>query len=164
MLATRFDRPGRIVPGRARGYRVGELGTTGYYPDENMTYKFAGGGMLSTAEDLARFAVALLEGRLLAPETVRAMLTPQLAGVLVFEGDRPATPLRWQQALMWRIRKDEKGRDYVNACGTVKGFNACLAIYLEEELVVATADNAEAVGLRGALRFAEPFRRPATGQ
>ena len=114
--------------------------------------------MISTAEDLARLGAALLDGRLMRTETVRTMFTPQLDGVLAFEGDNPPTPMRWRQAFLWRIRQDEAGRDYVHHCGSVKGFNACLLIYVDEALVAATADNADSLGLGPGRALADFFR------
>jgi hypothetical protein len=40
----------------------------------------------------------------------------------------------------------------------VKGFNACLVNYVDEDLIVAIADNMEVIGFRSALQFAEFFR------
>lgn len=162
MLQTSLDVPDRIVPHRARGYLVGD-GPVRKHPRENVTYKFAGGGMLSTAEDLARMGQALLEGHLLKPESVRKMWTPQLDEVVRFREGEPLREEEFQQTLMWRIRRGEAGRNYVNHCGSVKGFNACIAIYVDEELVVATADNADSLGLAPARVFAEIFRRPPSG-
>lgn len=158
MLRTALDVAERIVPNRARGYLV-ERSDIRHHPWEDVSYKWASGGMISTAEDLARLGAALLDGRLLAPETVELMLTPQLGDdILYFRGDDPAEPLRWQQAVIWRIRQDEAGRDYVHHCGSVKGFNACLILYVDEGLVAATADNADSLGLRPARALADLFR------
>lgn len=59
---------------------------------------------------------------------------------------------------MWPIRQDEKGRDFVHECGTVKGFNSCIVMYVDEDIVVTSADNSEAVGFRPLLKFTEIFR------
>lgn len=146
MLRSGLDRTGRIVPGRATGYLVDAHGVR-EHPWEDVSYKWAGGGMISTVEDLVRFGQAILDGSLLEPETVEEMFRPRLDGVLRYREGEPATPIPWRQALMWRIRTDEAGRDYVHHCGTVVGFNACLAIYVDEGLVVAVADNAASSGL-----------------
>ncbi|MEJ2190662.1 MAG: hypothetical protein P8Y93_14935, partial [Acidobacteriota bacterium] len=61
------------------------------------------------------------------------------------------------------IRQDQAGRSYVHHCGTVKGFNACLILYVNEKLVVATADNAASLGLWPGLALADIFRRTAAG-
>lgn len=162
MASSQFDVPERIVPHRARGYKVRNGITTNYYPNENVTYKFAGGGMLSTAEDLARFGIGLLQGTLLKPETVKLMFTSQLENIKQVCNGNPPEALAWKQGLMWRIRQDEKGRDFVYACGTVKGFNSCMVMYVEEGLVVTSADNSEAVGFRPLLRLAQIFRTTST--
>ena len=161
MLSTSFDLPERIVPHRARGYKLIDGHALNYYPNENVTYKFAGGGMLSTAEDLVRFGSALLGDVLLGQEFVDSMFTPQLSSMLRFDADSGApSPLRWRQALMWRIRDDENGRTYIHHCGTIKGFNACLILYREEGLIAAVVENGggAATGLREARIFADFFR------
>ena len=163
MLRTSFDRPERVVRGRANGYLVSGSETTNY-PWEDMSYKFAGGGMLSTVEDLARLGEALLQNRLMKPETLKSMWAPQLNGVQQFRGEEPPEPLRWQQALLWRVRRDESARDFVYHCGSVKGFNACLVIYVEEELIVATADNGGGLGFAPTLDIAEFFRMESTSE
>lgn len=164
MSSSSFDLPERIVRHRARGYKLVDGQVRNYYPNENVTYKFAGGGMLSTAEDLVRFGNALLGDVLLRKELTDSMFTPQFSGILHFdEGGGAPQPLRWRQALMWRIRDDEKGRPYVHHSGTVKGFNACLILYREEGLVVAVIENGSgaATGLKEARTFADFFHEPA---
>jgi CubicO group peptidase (beta-lactamase class C family) len=166
MLSSSFDLPERIVTGRARGYEIVDGEVVNYYPNENVTYKFAGGGMLSTVEDLVRFGVAITNHRLLGEEISTEMLEPQLDDIQVFEGEDPPSDLRWEQALMWRIRRDEADRPYLHHCGQVKGFNACLIIYRDEDLIVAIIDNGSggAADLRGARGFAEIFRREEGGE
>ena len=91
-----------------------------------------------------------------APEILRAHLEEASYTVSPHFEDR--APLRWQQLLMWRIRVDDEGRPYVNHCGTVAGFNACLIIYREDDLIVAVTDNAWSTGLSTARAFADLFR------
>ncbi len=66
----------RIVRGRAQGYvrRDGELRNSELMDG---SYKLGGGGLCASAEDLARFAQALMAGELLRPETLAAMWTRQ---------------------------------------------------------------------------------------
>ncbi len=148
MLQTSFDVPSRIVPGRAKSYVPDEHGELVNYTYADVTYKFASGGMLSTVEDLVRFAVALNEGRLLDPDLVREMFRPQLDGTLLWQRDGEPTLPTWEQGLMWRLRKDsnhidtdDAERRFIHHCGTVKGFNACLVNYPDERIVVAVAQN-----------------------
>jgi CubicO group peptidase (beta-lactamase class C family) len=66
----------RIVRGRAQGYvRVGDTLQNSELMDAS--YKLGGGGLCASAEDLARFCVALLDGKLVAPATLQAMATRQ---------------------------------------------------------------------------------------
>ncbi|HKV08793.1 MAG TPA: serine hydrolase domain-containing protein [Thermoanaerobaculia bacterium] len=139
MLNTAFDIPERIVPHRAKGYYVVD-GKMLNYPYGDLTYKFAGGGMISTAEDLVRLGAALNRGALLKPETVTLMYAP-IAPVLQYREKEPPQATEFSQALIWRILKDQAGRTFVNHCGTVKGFNACLVNYPDQDLVVAILGN-----------------------
>lgn len=157
MTHTGFDIPTRIVPNRARSYWI-EKGETRNYPYNDLTYKFASGGMMSTAEDLARFAVAFNHAKLLKPETA-ALMTRPVEARLQFRSDAPPQALDFKQALIWRIRTDDGG-EYLNHCGTVKGFNACVIDYRDEDLVVTIVANSypSAPALREARAFAQLFR------
>jgi CubicO group peptidase (beta-lactamase class C family) len=157
MLHSGLDIPARIVRHRARGYLV-DGGETSNHPWEDVSYKLAGGGMISTAEDLVRLGLALTGGRLMRPETVVEMFAPQIADDILDARSDPPTPLRWRQAFGWRIRRDDAERNFVHHCGSVKGFNACLVVYVEEDLIVATADNADVLGFAPALALADLFR------
>jgi serine beta-lactamase-like protein LACTB, mitochondrial len=156
MLATSFDVPDRIVPHRARGYEVWK-GKTTNFPYGDVSYKYASGGMISSAEDLVRFGVALDHGRLLKSETIKLMDTP-MAGLQRFDPKGPQ-PLDFGQALIWRIFTDESGRQFVNHCGTVKGFNACLVIYPDADVVAAILGNGDPVtpARKAAVAFAQMF-------
>jgi CubicO group peptidase (beta-lactamase class C family) len=159
MTSAALDLPERIVPHRARGYLV-EGGNVTNYPPEDVTYKFAGGGMIGSAEDLAYFAHALNDGRLLKPDTRALMWTPQVDPVLQYNGDDPPIPeTRWKLGLIWRVRRDERGREFVYQAGTVKGFNALLIDYYHEGVVAAVVGNGHPVtpAFREALAFAEMF-------
>ena len=65
--------PRVIVPRRARGYlrtEDGELRNAAWVDPSN---RLPGGGLISTAGDMARFAIALMDGRLLSAESFAAM-------------------------------------------------------------------------------------------
>lgn len=65
-----------IVNYRARQYmrKNGQLKNAPYVDN---SFKWAGGGFISSARDLAMFGSALLSGELLKPETVDLLFTPQ---------------------------------------------------------------------------------------
>ena len=160
MFNSAFDRPEQIVPRRARGYQIAD-GRTLNYPYGDLTYKFASGGMISSADDLARFGIALNHGALLKPETLALMYKP-IDPVPRYQENGPPQPTEFSQALIWRILKDDAGRTFVNHCGTVKGFNACLVSYPEQDLVVAILANAlpAAPARREAVAIAQFFLPP----
>jgi len=65
----------QIVPHRARGYQSvnGNLENAGLM---DSSYKIAGGGWVTNSEDLVAFGLALLNGKLVKPETLAMMWTP----------------------------------------------------------------------------------------
>jgi serine beta-lactamase-like protein LACTB, mitochondrial len=65
-----------IVPHRAAGYSKLN-GKVINAPLMDSSYKIPGGGYVTTAEDLTKFASAVMMGKLLKPETTTAMWTPQ---------------------------------------------------------------------------------------
>ena len=115
--------------------------------------------MISTAEDLVRFGAALNRGMLLKPETTAMMYRSQLEGLKRFNEKGPPGDLDFEQGLIWRIFKDPSGRTFINFCGTVKGFNACLVNYPDADLVVALLGNGDETspGRTPTVNFAQFF-------
>jgi len=144
MLSSAFDIPRRVMHNRGHGYVRDEEGGRFVHPfPEDPSYKYAGGGMLSTAEDLVRFGTAILEGRLLGPEAVQEMWAPQIEpSVRRYVANGEDQPLDHEQALAWWIRTDPAGRRYPSHTGTVKGTRSFLGVFPEQELVVALQANA----------------------
>jgi serine beta-lactamase-like protein LACTB, mitochondrial len=81
MTSTRPDDIAAIVPNRARGYSPLVYGRfDGKWKNAILmdpSYKIPGGGLLSTCEDLARFAIAVMSGKLLGRESFERMTTMQ---------------------------------------------------------------------------------------
>ncbi len=75
MTHTVVDDVLEIVPHRARGYQKID-GQVRNATLMDSSYKIPGGGYVATAEDVARFAQALLEGKLLKRGTLTQMWTP----------------------------------------------------------------------------------------
>lgn len=146
MFATQFDVPSRVVQKRGRGYIRGESGRFINAPPEDPSYKYAGGGIISNVEDLVRFAIAINDGRLLAPETVAEMHRPQLEpGIRQIDPSSPdglGEPIAHEQALAWFIRTDQAGRRYPSHTGTVKGTRSFLGNWNDYGVVVALQTNA----------------------
>jgi CubicO group peptidase (beta-lactamase class C family) len=75
MGSTQVDEVATLIPNRAQGYvrlPSGELRNAAL---ADVSYKVPGGGLCSTAADVARFAMALSGGTLLKKDTLASMLT-----------------------------------------------------------------------------------------
>ena len=69
---------GRLDPGDAAGYLRYTLGPPRLAPKEGAGWLYAAGGLAMTAEDLARWDLALIDGKLLTPASFTAMSTARL--------------------------------------------------------------------------------------
>lgn len=144
MMATQFDVPSRVVHNRGHGYVRDRTGRFVHPPPEDPSYKYAGGGIISTVEDLVRLGLAINAGVLLRPETVAEMHRPQIDSS-IREGrtmSGATTPLTHDQALAWFIRTDQAGRRYPSHTGTVKGTRSFLGNFADYGVVIAIQANA----------------------
>lgn len=75
MQDSALDVQSEIIPNRQRPYTVvdGELRNA---PQTDHSYKWGGGGFIASSSDVARFAMAHLDGKFLKPETVALMFQP----------------------------------------------------------------------------------------
>ncbi len=122
----------RIIPNRARGYRRTPAGVIENCALADTSNKIPGGGLLATAEDLVRFALALQKGRLLKPETLRQMFTSQRT--------RDGRPTGY--GLGWYI-SERGGRKWVEHSGSQPGASTELLMLPERGLAVAVLTNLE---------------------
>ena len=76
MLHTRTDDRCAIIPNRTRFYQKAKSGDIQNADFLDSSYKVAGGGWLSSADDMAQFIVALLNDRLLQRSTRDLMWAP----------------------------------------------------------------------------------------
>jgi CubicO group peptidase (beta-lactamase class C family) len=155
MLATALDVQSRVVVGRSRGYSFNqETQQVEQGDDEDVSYKYAGGGILSTDEDLVRFGHALNSGKLLNKKTLAEMYRPQpTAGSTYFAKDAEEhcmpTP-NWLdtgtgawcgQALIWTTGKDARGHLYAEHSGGVKSTSSYFRNYHERDISIAVHQN-----------------------
>ncbi len=151
MQHTAADDPAPIIPGRSRFYtRDADTGAVENALYVDNSYKWAGGGFLSTAEDLVAFANALLEGRLLKPETVHLLWTSQ----------RTKDGRETEYGIGWTVDRDAKGRRRVRHSGGSQGGTANLVVYPDERLVVALLVNSDESFTGRAPAIAEMFLDP----
>ena len=131
MRHTAADQNRLIVPDRVRPYVVDEGGRLANAPYVDNSYKWAGGGLVSTPEDLVRFGLAHLEPGFLQAETLAMLHTPQKtnAGEVTDYG------------IGWRVGTDEKGRRRVGHRGGSVGGRTTFWIYPDQGLVIAMVAN-----------------------
>jgi CubicO group peptidase (beta-lactamase class C family) len=128
---------------RAAFYLRRENGVFDPAPATDPSFKLPGAGFLSTAEDLARFGAALLRPGLLSGASRREMFTP----VPLADG----TPTRYAlgfQAL------EEHGRRLMLQPGGGPGIAGWLAVYPDDDVVVALLSNATGAPLGDDVRRA----------
>ncbi len=77
MTSTRDDDSFAIIPNRVSGYARSKTGDLRNCALSDTSNKVPGGGMISTAADIVRFGRAVMEDRLLRPETRKIMWSPQ---------------------------------------------------------------------------------------
>ncbi len=130
----------RIVRHRAQGY-VREGGVLRNSELMDGSYKLGGGGLCSSADDLVRFAAALLQGKLVAPETLAAMWTPQKtsAGATI------------DYALGFRVAERRGNREVYHG-GAQSRVSTFLLLLPERRVAVAVLCNLEGVKLQALAR------------
>jgi len=77
MTNSRLDDPADIIPNRVRGYSLaqGQHKNSEYV---DISSRFAGGGTRSTVVDLLKYAIGILDRKLLQTETYRQMFAPMV--------------------------------------------------------------------------------------
>jgi CubicO group peptidase (beta-lactamase class C family) len=134
------DDPIRLVTNRVRGYHPAAAiknmvpafeGDWGNIPSNNPAYKWAGGGLLATPLDLARFGAAHLAAGKLSPSALTTLFT------VYTERTDHSPPL----GLGWRIDHDSAGRLRWHHAGGQDGARASLVVYPQEKLSIALATN-----------------------
>lgn len=145
---TVAEYPDSIIPFRAHFYTPADSGNGIINaPFVDNSYKWAGGGFLSTTEDLARAAQLLLEGSILKPETRQLLWTSQ----------RTTDGKETGYGMGWFVDHDSAGRRRVFHSGGSVGGTAYLLIYPDQKLVLALLVNSDRTFVGAAPRIAEAF-------
>lgn len=137
-----------IVPWRARNYVRGpDRGPVLNAQYVDNSYKWAGGGFMSTSEDLARFAEAMRTGTLLKPVTVQLLWTSQQTS----EGKETGYGMGWSTG------KDAGGHRWVGHTGGSMGATSHLRIYPDDGLVLVLMVNSNPTFISALPRIATMF-------
>jgi serine beta-lactamase-like protein LACTB len=142
MTHTYVDDVFAIILNRARGYRPRAFGV---FNGENRpgslmdsSYKTPGGGFVSTAEDVVRFAIALLNGKLIKPETLAQMSVNQRTR----DGKETGYGLGWYIGVGF-VDSPPADPDAINHGGVQSGFTAHLVTWPKKKLAISILANLE---------------------
>lgn len=128
MHLTKLDFYDRIIPYRVKGYQKNAQREFENSPLADLTIKFPGGGILSTAEDLLKFGNGLLQYKLIKKQTLDSMLVET-----VLSNGRK---VKYGLGLDFGV--DKYGRKFFGHGGGGTGFVSRLMCYPEQN--VATVD------------------------
>ncbi len=125
----------------ARGYRLAVAGL--HLPAEpgETGYKIPGGGLRGSVEDLANFAIALMDGKLVSEKSLEVMWTPQRTS------DGKATGY----GIGWQIARHGSKRTILHG-GAQQGVSTCLYLRPDEGMAVAVLCNLEKADATGIAR------------
>lgn len=128
MLDTVADENQKIIPHRARWYVQASDGSYQNGPYLDLSYKWAGGGFLSTAEDLVRFGSAMLKPGFLKQPTLDMIFSPQAT----------KSGTKTHYGLGWEIHEADGDfpRRFEHS-GGVAGSSSVLVIYPDHGVVIA---------------------------
>ncbi len=135
---TVADHTDSLITHRTRFYAVEDDGTLVNAPYVDNSYKWAGGGFLSTAEDLARFGDAMMNGPFLTPATRDELFTS-----LRTNGGEPTG-----YGLGFFVGTDVNGHRTVGHSGGSVGGSTQFIMYPEQDVAVALIANRGGVDYR----------------
>lgn len=130
MNNTAPDYPDSIVANRVRFYDDYGNGLVNALLVDN-SYKWAGGGYLSTPSDLVKVGRELLTHSLLSPEAIKTLLTPQ----------RLKNGTQTIAGIAWRVETDSKGRQIVHHGGTIEGGRTFVILFPAQDIIIAICAN-----------------------
>ena len=130
MMHTAPDKNDSLIVHRTRFYERDRTGFVSASPVDN-SYKWAGGGFLSTAEDLVRFGSAMLEPGFLEGGTLDLLFTSQ----------RTVSGEPTGYGLGWFVTTDSLGHRWVFHGGGSVGGTAAFGVDRDSRMVVAILAN-----------------------
>jgi len=131
LRAIAADHVDSIIPHRTSFYMREAGGPLLNAPYSDSSYKWAGGGFLSNAEDIARFGSALLQPGFFRQSTLNLLFTSQ----------KLASGKETGVGIAWRSGKDPVGRRILHHGGGIAGGRAMLMMFPESKVVVVMLSN-----------------------
>ncbi len=148
---TAPDRVDSVIPGRTQFYDRDSAGSFHIAPAVDNSYKWAGGGFVSSAEDLVKFGSALLQPGFLKPETLDLLFTSQ----------RTSAGQETGYGIGWFLRTDSSGHRWAFHGGGSVGGTAAFGLNRDSRVVVAILANLSNAPLDAAQEIEAAFDREA---
>lgn len=139
MTQTEPELGGRLLPGQATGYVRGTDGKAQVAPKDDLSAIWAGGGYVSTAGDLLKFARSYLNGRFLRQETLDLLWTPPT----------PINGAKSGGGFGWQVARTPKGRRLLVAGGNSIGGTTVVFVVPEEKVVLVFMTNMTSAPIKG---------------
>ena len=136
MLNTVPDYLSPIIEHRGRYYERTDSGVENS-PMVDNSYKWAGGGFLSTSEDLIIFARAHTNNEYLSESSIRTLTTSQ----------KTSDGKETKYGLGWRTDIDKEGYPWIGHTGGAVGGTSKFMIYPGEDIIVVVLTNLSGAGL-----------------
>ncbi|MFN2571595.1 MAG: serine hydrolase domain-containing protein [Gemmatimonadales bacterium] len=152
MTSTAPDKNDSLIPNRTRFYERTEAGEFVLASAVDNSYKWAGGGFLSTAEDLVRFGSAHLNAGYLKAATLELLFTPQ------HTTSGEATPY----GIGWFVMTDSLGHRTVYHGGGSVGGTTVFGVDRDSRVVIALVSNLSDARLDAAREIRMVFDSAAT--
>jgi len=146
---TAPDRADSVIPGRTQFYDGDSAGVYRVAPPVDNSYKWAGGGFVSTAEDLVKFGSALVAPGFLRGETLELLFTSQ----------RTSAGEETGYGIGWFLRTDSLGHRWAFHGGSAVGGTAVLGVDRDAHLVVALLTNLSDAAVEPAQEIEAAFER-----
>jgi serine beta-lactamase-like protein LACTB len=139
MAETQVDNFFAIVAHRSRWYHKDKSGVLQNAGVLDSSYKVPGGGLISSADDMARFEIAIMANKLLKPATREVMWTPLKAA----DGSQNGYALGWGNS-------EKFGLSLVSHSGSQQGTSTSILLMPERRagiVVLVNMDDADATAL-----------------
>jgi CubicO group peptidase (beta-lactamase class C family) len=120
-----------IIPGRVRFYELNKNGGVHNAALVDNSYKWAGGGFLSSTIDLVNMVRGLINNQLLDPKTVELLFTDQK-----LENGKST-----HVGIAWRINETKTGVKYIHHGGAVDGGRSFVFFYPDSGYIFAITAN-----------------------
>jgi len=146
---TAPDRADSVIAGRSQPYQRDSGGGYRITPAVDNSYKWAGGGFVSTAEDLVAFGSALLEPGFLKPETLDLLFTSQ----------RTSAGEQTGYGIVFFVTTDSLGHRWAFHGGGAVGGTAAFGLDRDSRVVVAILTNLSEAPLEPAQEIQAAFDR-----